>query len=344
MEIIKRRAYARAGLVGNPSDGYNGKTVAVSVRNFYAEVVLYEWDSLELLPSQGDQSEYGSIDALYKDVQIHGYYGGLRLVKAAIKKFVEYCKAQGHALHERNFSIRYETNIPRQVGLGGSSAIIVATLRALMTFYNVKIPKDIQPSLALSVETSELGIAAGLQDRVIQVYEGAVFMDFSLEVKREKNDYEHYVYEAIDPAHLPLLYIAYSVDEGQDSGVLHGSLRRRYNRGDEDVVSGMKAFAAFAQKARDSLVNGQPDLLGQIMNDNFSLRDRICKNERGESELKQEHKRMVQLAQSVGASAKYAGSGGAIIGTYKDDVQFGQLQETLERFQCQVIKPLISGN
>ena len=82
-------------------------------------------------------------------------------------------------LHDRNFSIRYESNIPRQVGLAGSSAIIVATLRCLMEFYGVDIPQRVQPSLVLSVETEELGIAAGLQDRVIQVYEGVVFMDFA---------------------------------------------------------------------------------------------------------------------------------------------------------------------
>lgn len=41
MQIIRKRAYARAGLLGNPSDGYNGKTVSLIVRNFWAEVVLY---------------------------------------------------------------------------------------------------------------------------------------------------------------------------------------------------------------------------------------------------------------------------------------------------------------
>lgn len=341
MEMIKRRAYARAGLVGNPSDGYNGKTIAVSVRNFYAEVVLYEWDSLELLPSEGDQSNFASIDDLYRDVQVHGYYGGLRLVKAAIKKFAEYCKEQEHPLHGRNFSIRYETTIPRQVGLGGSSAIIVATLRALMAFYKVEIPKEIQPSLALSVETGELSIAAGLQDRVIQVYEGAVFMDFSQEVKGEKCGYDYYMYEPIDPAKLPPLYVAYSVDEGQDSGVLHGSLRRRYNNKEQEVVQGMKSFAALAQRARDALVSEQSTLLAEIINANFSLRDGICKNERGESELKAEHKRMVKTAQRVGVSAKYAGSGGAIIGTYKDADEFERLQEALGAIKCQVIKPII---
>ena len=48
----------------------------------------------------------------------------------------------------------------------------------------MEIPLHVQPSLVLSVETDELGIVAGLQDRVIQVYEGLVYMDFAREVMR----------------------------------------------------------------------------------------------------------------------------------------------------------------
>jgi hypothetical protein len=38
--VIRARAYARIGLLGNPSDGYFGKTISVSIQNFYAEVAL----------------------------------------------------------------------------------------------------------------------------------------------------------------------------------------------------------------------------------------------------------------------------------------------------------------
>ena len=37
----------------------------------------------------------------------------------------------------RNFTITYETDIPRQVGLGGSSAIIAAAVKCLMNFYEL---------------------------------------------------------------------------------------------------------------------------------------------------------------------------------------------------------------
>ncbi|MHB8864365.1 MAG: hypothetical protein ACYC6N_18320, partial [Pirellulaceae bacterium] len=112
MELLRRRAYARAGLMGNPSDGYFGKTLSIIVRNFRAEVVLYEWEDMEIVLTQEDRSRFRSIKELVRDVDHHGYYGGIRLVKATIKKFVEYCRGR-HTLHDRNFSIRYESNIPR---------------------------------------------------------------------------------------------------------------------------------------------------------------------------------------------------------------------------------------
>jgi glucuronokinase len=184
MIIIRTRAYARAALAGNPSDGYHGKTISIIVRNFWAEVVLYEWDSVEILLTQDDRARFRSVHDLARDVGLHGYYGGIRLIKATIKRFVDYCRAADVALHDRNFSVRYHSTVPRQVGLAGSSAIITATLRALMQFYEVDIPLQVQPSLVLSVERDELGVAAGLQDRVAQVFEGLVYMDFSREHER----------------------------------------------------------------------------------------------------------------------------------------------------------------
>src|SRR5262245_2319835 len=236
MLILRRQAHARVGLVGNPSDGYHGKTLSLSVRNFRAEVVLYEWEDVEIVWTEQDQSRFDSVHDLVKDVKLHGYYGGLRLVKATIKKFVEYCVRQGLPLHERNFSIRYHSDIPRQVGLAGSSAIIVATLRCLMDFYGVEIPRQVQPSLALSVEMEELNITAGLQDRVIQVYEGLAYMDFAPERLHETGGLLCGHYEPLDPGLLPPVYLAYNPEVGEPTEVFHNDIRGRFNRGDPAVV------------------------------------------------------------------------------------------------------------
>ncbi len=239
MILIRERAYARAALVGNPSDGYHGRTIALSVPNFWAEVVLYEWDSVDIVLAADDRARFSSVHDLAKDVAQHGYYGGIRLIKATIKTFVEHCKRQHIALHDRNFSIRYTTNIPKQVGLAGSSAIIVATLRCLMKFYDAHIPPDAQPSLVLAVERDELRIGAGLQDRVIQVHEGLLHMDFGREHERTVAGWPAYHYERLDPSVLPPLYLAHHNGMSEPTEIFHNDIRGRFDRGDREVVTAM---------------------------------------------------------------------------------------------------------
>lgn len=50
-------------------------------------------------------------------LQNEGYYGGVRLLMAICKVFHKYCKDHSIHLHERNFTLSYDTNIPRQVKL-----------------------------------------------------------------------------------------------------------------------------------------------------------------------------------------------------------------------------------
>jgi glucuronokinase len=50
---------------------------------------------------------------------------------------------------------------------------------------------------------------------------------------------------------------------------------------------------------------------------------------------------MVELAREIGASAKFAGSGGSIVGTYEDEAMFARLKQAFEAENCAVIKPIV---
>ncbi len=333
MKLIKQKAYARAALVGNPSDGYNGKTISVIVKNFCAEVVLYEWPELEIILSKQDQCQFSSLAALVEDVRLHGYYGGLRLIKAAIKEFAAYCERHNLKLPPRNFSIRYESNIPRQVGLAGSSAIITATLQALLKFYGVPIAKEILPNLILATEVEEIGIAAGLQDRVIQVYEGVVYMDFEKELMRKRG---HGNYVPLDPSLLPPLYLAYRTDLSEPSEIFHSNIRQRFDRGDPEVVEAMAELGDLTAQAKTCLERRDYVALAILMNKNFDVRRRIYT-------LSARNIRMIELARSLGASSNFAGSGGAIIGTYQDEAMYERLREAFQKEQCAILKPIVEN-
>ena len=327
--IIHTKAHARAGLLGNPSDGFHGKTISFIIKNFAARVTLYESPELEILPSDDDRHTFKSVEGLVRQVGLHGYYGGVRLIKAAIRKFAEFLAAQQVALPPRNFTLRYTSNIPRLVGLGGSSAIVTATMRALMAFYDLELPKTLLPSLILRAETEELNIPAGLQDRVIQTYEGVVFMDFAKALMDEQG---HGTYEPLPKGCLPPVFVAYRAELAEGSEVVHSGLRVRYQRGEPTVVRAMKQFAGFAQRGRQTLLDGDVATLGTLIDANFDLRASICA-------LNPRQAEMVETARALGAPCKFAGSGGAVVGLFDGERQFRRLTAAYTRLGCKIIKP-----
>lgn len=329
--IIRTKAYPRVGLIGNPSDGYFGKTISFAFSNFSAEVTLYESPELEILASEKDQSCFKNIRSLVKDVELHGYYGGIRLLKATVKRFFDYCTENQIQIHSKNFTLRYQSDIPHSVGLAGSSAIITACLRALMTFYGVAIPKPIQAGLILSAEKDELGISAGLQDRVIQVYEGLVYMDFNKEIFDKRG---HGIYEEMDVALLPKLYIAYRDDFSEPTEIFHNNIRVRFEQGEKKVCQAMLFWARLTDRFKKAMCNQNVKLMDELINSNFNRRAGIYT-------ISESNVNMVQAARSVGASAKFTGSGGAIVGLYQDEKMFRQIKKVFSRTGIKVIKPEI---
>ena len=331
--MIETYAYARAGLLGNPSDGYFGKTIALLVRNFRARVLMYPSARLEIRPSKADMPVFESLTELYATTRWRGYYGGIRILQALIIRFMDYCREQGIEFEERNFTLEYESTIPLRLGMGGSSAIITAALRAICQYFNVEIPLPVQARLVLETETKEIGVPAGPQDRVIQVYEGLVYMDFRRELMETAG---HGEYERLDPGLLPPVYVAYRTSLSEGTEVFHNNVRERWRTGDPQVVEAMRTWAAYAEQGRAALLAGDHATLARLVDANFDLRAQIYRIDRGNLE-------MIQTARALGASASFAGSGGAIVGTYTDQKMFETLVKAMEPLGVGVIRPRITG-
>lgn len=330
--LLKTVSYARAGLLGNPSDGYFGKTLSFTMKDFKATLTMYESPKLQIKPAAGvDDSKFDNIDQLVNELQLFGYYGGIRLLKATTRKFYEYSRVAGITLPKRNFTVEYDSDIPRLVGMSGSSAICTAMFKALLRFYEVQCPKELIPSLCWKAELDELGIQCGLQDRVAQVYNGLVFMDFNKQLFESS---EHGAYIPLSTSLLPNIFLAYDPKRAEISGVYHKKLRVLFEEGKQDIISAMSEFADLAQQGYETLVSGKKDQFGQLVDANFDLRDKIFN-------VSEENRRMVMLAREVGASAKFAGSGGAIVGTFENEKMFQSIKKKLEDIGCVVFKPQI---
>ena len=327
--MIETFAYARAGLLGNPSDGYYGKTISFILKNFRARVLLYPSARLEIRSGAADIPIWESLEELRETTRWRGYYGGIRILKALIMRFTDYCDENGIELHDRNFTLEYESNIPLRLGMGGSSAIIIAALRALCEHFGVELTKPEQANLALETETRYLGVGAGLQDRVIQVYEGLVYMDFNRELMAAQG---HGSYEELDLGLLTNVYVAYRKSLSEGTEVFHNNIRSRFEDGDPPVVKAMERWAAIAAEGRQALLDRDLSALGKLVNENFDLRASIYKL--GEGNLE-----MVRTARAIGATAKFAGSGGAIVGTYRDPDHLARLTADMAKIDVAVMTP-----
>lgn len=293
--------------------------------------MLYESPELELIPSVFDSSIFPSMQSLVNNLHLYGYYGGIRLLKASIKRFYEYCNDNQVNLDDRNFTIQYSSDIPFRLGLAGSSAIITACIRALMKFFEVDISRPNLANLVLSVETQELNISAGLQDRVAQAFEIPVFMDFDeSEMKRQG----YGIYKKIPASKFPNLYIAYRRDLSEGSEVVHFSFRERYNIRDKAVIAAIEKWKELTTLTYEALLNGEKEKIGELINENFDIRRSVMN-------ISQKNLLMVETARKTGASAKFTGSGGAIIGTYPDNSSLEELKVRLGKIGVDVIIPEI---
>ncbi len=116
--------HARAGLLGNPSDGYYGKTrpvwwATIKPASCWKKVIISACSHIR----SSTRLSSPILPNWRRSMGTQGYYGGMRLLQAACKRFYETCRARNIPLQGPNFTLSDETDIPRQVGMSGSSAL-----------------------------------------------------------------------------------------------------------------------------------------------------------------------------------------------------------------------------
>lgn len=286
-------AFARAALAGNPSDGYGGAVLALALPARRASARAWRTDA----PAVEPPSE---------------------LVTATVARF-----AAEHAPAARAATaVTWETTIPRAVGLGGSSAIVIAVLRALRSLWSVTLEPMAIAQLALSIEVDDLGIAAGLQDRIAQTHDGLTLMDFGSPGPT--------TVRPLDAARLPPLLVAWQADSGGHSGDVHAPLRDRHADGEPVVLEAMRALTAAAHDAARAIADGAHAAFCTSVDASFDAR-------RSMLTLDPRHVAMIETARAAGAAANYAGSGGAIVAVCRDAGHRVRVRDALHELGCETL-------
>ncbi|MBD3211121.1 MAG: hypothetical protein GF311_00820 [Candidatus Lokiarchaeota archaeon] len=182
------------------------------------------------------------------------------------------------------------STIPRQSGLGGSSAIIIALLYGLAEYYgflnnteninklDIPINKDTIAELCTKVEDKDLKITAGYSDRYVITRGGLSFCSYIGKLHHKRIASEPLaVYDRIDEIYnirsIPII-ICFS-GTYHDSGDVHRKLRMEYLNQNQQIIDKYNKLSEIAWKARFSLMKRDWKELGQFFKENTMIMNSI---------------------------------------------------------------------
>jgi glucuronokinase len=117
---------------------------------------------------------------------------------------------------------------------------------------------------------------------------------------------------------------------------VHSTVRQRWADRDAALVEGMAALGTYADRAVESLKSKDYHALAGLMDDNFAMRRRLY----GDSVVGATNIAAVDLANEHGFSAKFTGSGGAILCLHRSDFTEWLGKEEEERLAQQFMKDI----
>lgn len=300
MTSLTASAQARVGLLGNPSDIYGGFGLGFSVAGLGVTACLAD-AATTTLPND--------------------------LLRAGWQLLSRELLAAGIDPASRPFAMTFTSDVPFQSGLAGSSALLVASLRAWSRWFGLPLAPSRVAELAWRAENDLLGIRSGPLDRLVQAHDGLLAMDFS-------DPFAAHAVERLDPALLPPLLLAWHGVPSQSSGDVHAPVWARWRAGDREVRTVMQELAANARAGRDALVAGDGAAFRACVDRNFELRARVFA-------IAAADRALIELGRKLGAGAKLPGSGGAVLFACRDAEHQGAVEAECRRAGHQTLRPTV---
>lgn len=172
--IIRSKAPLRLGLAGGGTDlntycdKYTGFVLNATISLYVHCTIEERYDSKIIFESTDIENRLEIASSEYLGLDGHmDLYKGIynRIVKDYMHKPL-------------SFSIFTYSDVPSGSGLGGSSTLVVAVLKAFVEWLNLPLGEYDIARLAFDIEREDIGIVGGAQDQYAATFGGFNFMEF----------------------------------------------------------------------------------------------------------------------------------------------------------------------
>ncbi len=294
---IRSKAPLRLGLAGGGTDlntycdKYTGYVLNATI-SLYVHCTIEEKNNGKIIFESTDIEQTLEVESKeYLDLDGHmDLYKGIynRVIKDYIHKPL-------------SFSISTYSDVPSGSGLGGSSTLVVAVLKAFVEWLNLPLGEYDIARLAFDIEREDIGITGGAQDQYAATFGGFNFMEFYSNKRVIVN---------------PLRIKNWIIDELEASIVLYFTNITRHasqiEQEKKNLLNDKKSLDAMHEVKVDSILMKETILKGDIKNFAYILgKSWKAKKRVSNSISNDEIDRIYDLAINNGAlSGKISGAGG----------------------------------
>jgi D-glycero-alpha-D-manno-heptose-7-phosphate kinase len=297
---IRSRAPLRLGLAGGGTDvspycdEFGGAILNATIDHYaYATIEPLKNDTVQCVSNdQGCASEYHAIPVLNPD-------GNLDLLKHvynfAVRKF--------NAGEPLSLRLTTRVDVPSGSGLGGSSTLVVAVLRAFAEWLNYPLDDYDLAQSAYAIEREDAALQGGRQDQYAAAFGGFNFMEFGQNGRVLVNPLR--IKESV-VSELEASILLFYTGASRASAEIIAEQSNNVAIGNTAAVEAMHQIKHEAFRMKESLLRGDFELLHDVLRSSWEAKKRMASqivNERIEE--------MYASALDAGAyCARISGAGG----------------------------------
>lgn len=265
--IIRAKAPLRIGLAGGGTDvspycdNYGGCILNACINMYaYATIEPRNDGKIEFCCEDRNANKiFDSVDKLEINNEfslLKGVYN--RIVKDFVKKPL-------------SFTLTTYVDAPAGSGLGSSSTLVVAILKAFQEWLNLPLGEYDLANLAWSIEREDLKMAGGRQDQYAAAFGGFNFMEFKgdkvlvnpLRIKKEYlNELEFNI----------LLY--YTGTSRLSAEIIESQVKNATNK-NKVAIDAMHNLKKTAYDMKEALLTGQVDKMGILLNEGWKNKKKM---------------------------------------------------------------------
>lgn len=257
--LIRSKAPLRIGLAGGGTDVspycdiYGGSILNACI-NMYAYATIEPRDDGKIEFRCEDRAEFATFEAV-EHLEIDGRFDLLKGVyNRLVKDFIK---------NPLSFTLTTYVDAPAGSGLGSSSTLVVAIVKAFQEWQNLPLGEYDLAKLAWSIEREDLKMAGGRQDQYAAAFGGFNFMEFAKNEKVLVNPLrirKEYVNE------LEFNVLLYYTGTSRLSAKIIESQVENTKKKDEKALDAMHKLKQQSYDMKEALLTGNLSEMGKLLN------------------------------------------------------------------------------